>query len=268
LQPGAFKLPDGTAGEIAGRGPPLILLHGIGLDRSMWQAQVYWFTRSYSLIRYDLLGHGESANIAGRVALDDFAEQLEQLCSALKLDDLTLVGFSFGGMIAQAFALKHSRRLAKLALISTVHDRPAAERAAVENRLETARREGPRAVYPAALERWFSPAFLAGQPEFVQQLHHRMMDNDVDSFLRAYEIFAFGDRELVGRLGMIDCPTLVMTGERDTGSTPAMAWKMAKEIPGAQVAIIADGRHMMPIEMADEVNRELGRFLAEGRSVE
>jgi pimeloyl-ACP methyl ester carboxylesterase len=144
-----------------------------------------------------------------------------------------------------------------------VHERSAAERTRVESRLETARREGPSVIYPAALERWFSPAFLAGQPEFVQQLHHRMMDNDVGSFLRAYEIFALGDRELVGRLGAITCPTLVMTGERDTGSTPAMAWKIAKEIPGAQVAIIADGRHMMPIEMADDVNRELSRFLAE-----
>lgn len=263
MQPGAFKLPDGTAGEIAGRGPPLILLHGIGLDRSMWQAQVYRFARTYSVIRYDLLGHGESASIDGRVELDDFVCQLEQLCSALKLDCATLVGFSFGGMIAQAFALKHSRKLAKLVLISTVHDRSAMERAGVENRLEKARREGPGAIYPAALERWFSPAFLAGQPEFVQQLHHRLMDNDVGSFLRAYEIFVLGDRELVGRLGLISCPTLVMTGERDMGSTPAMAWKMAKEIPGARVSIIADGRHMMPIEMADDVNRELSRFLAE-----
>lgn len=263
MQPGAFKLPDGTAGEVTGRGPPLILLHGIGLDRSMWQAQVYYFARSYSVIRYDLLGHGESANIEGRVELDDFAHQLEQLCSALKLDRATLVGFSFGGMIAEAFSLKHSHELAKLVLISTVHERSATERAGVENRLETARREGPHAIYPAALERWFSPPFLAGQPEFVQQLHHRMLANDVGSFLRAYEIFASGDRELKGRLGLITCPTLIMTGERDTGSTPAMAWKMAKEIPGARVAIIADGRHMMPIEMADEVNRELGRFLAE-----
>lgn len=263
MQPGAFKLPDGTAGEIAGRGPPLILLHGIGLDRSMWQAQVYRFARTYSVIRYDLLGHGESASIDGRVELDDFVCQLEQLCSALKLDCATLVGFSFGGMIAQAFALKHSGQLAKLVLISTVHDRSAMERAGVENRLEKARREGPGAIYPAALERWFSPAFLAGQPEFVQQLHHRLMDNDVGSFLRAYEIFVLGDRELVGRLGLISCPTLVMTGERDMGSTPAMAWKMAKEIPGARVSIIADGRHMMPIEMADDVNRELSRFLAE-----
>jgi (E)-2-((N-methylformamido)methylene)succinate hydrolase len=263
LQPGAFKLPDGTAGEIAGRGPPLILLHGIGLDRSMWQAQVYCFARSYSVIRYDLLGHGESARIEGRVQLDDFTRQLEKLCSALKLDRAALAGFSFGGMIAQAFALKHSRQLAKLVLISTVHDRSAMERAGVENRLETARRQGPLAIYPAALERWFSPAFLAGQPEFVQQLHHRMMDNDVGSFLHAYEVFALGDRELVGRLGVIACPTLVMTGERDMGSTPAMAWKIAKEIPGARVSIIADGRHMMPIEMADDVNRELSCFLVE-----
>lgn len=263
MQPGEFKLSDGTAGAITGRGPPLLLLHGVGLDRSMWQAQVYCFARTHSVIGYDLLGHGASAKIEGRAELDDFTRQLEKLWSSLELDSAVLIGFSFGGMIAEAFAVKHSRRLAKLALIGTVHDRSAVERAGVEKRLETARREGPDAIYPAALERWFSPAFLAGQPEFVQKLHHRMMDNDAGSFLRAYEIFASGDRELVGRLGMIACPTLVMTGECDTGSTPAMAWKIAKEIPGARVSIISQGRHMMPIEMADEVNRELSRFIAE-----
>jgi pimeloyl-ACP methyl ester carboxylesterase len=83
----------------------------------------------------------------------------------------------------------------------------------------------------------------------------------VTSFLKAYEIFAFGDRELAGKIGMITCPTLILTGERDTGSTPAMAWKMGKSIPNSRVSVIPDGRHMMPMEMAQEVNREMARFL-------
>ena len=88
-----------------------------------------------------------------------------------------------------------------------------------------------------------------------------MLENDDASFLAAYTIFASADKQLEGHLGLIAWPTLIMTGENDGGSTPAMAWKMAKEIPDARVTIIPGGRHMMPMELAQEVNREIDRFL-------
>lgn len=264
LRPGEFRLGDGTAGSITGAGPPVVFLHGVGLDRSMWRAQVHHFACSHLVICYDLLGHGASAKIARSCSLDHFIRQLEGVLATFQLSKISLVGFSFGGMIAQAFAIERGAQIGKLVLMSSVYARSGAERAAVEARLRQAREQGPQAIYPAALERWFSPAFLAGQPERARELHHRMLDNDDGSFLAAYAIFASGDRELEGRISRIDCPTLVTTGEDDTGSTPTMAWRMAKEIPGARVTIIPGGRHMMPMEMAQEVNRELDRFLGAG----
>jgi pimeloyl-ACP methyl ester carboxylesterase len=260
---GNFKLADRTAGMVAGKGPPIIFLHGVGLDRHMWQAQVIFLAQTHSVICYDLLGHGESGKIEGPVKLGDFAGQLERLWAALGVDKASLIGFSFGGLIAQDFAARHSAKIEKLILISTVYDRSEAERAGVEARLVKAQREGPASIYPAALERWFSPAFLAGRAEQIEELHHRMLDNDEISFLQAYEIFAFGDKEIAGKIGRISCPTLIMTGEHDRGSTAAMAWRMAKEISNARVCIIAEGRHMMPMEMAQEVNRGLARFILE-----
>jgi pimeloyl-ACP methyl ester carboxylesterase len=261
LRLGEFRLGDGTAGAIAGRGPPLVLLHGVGLDRRMWQAQIYYFARWHSVVCYDLLGHGESARIETPCILDHFTRQLEGLCEALRLSRFSLIGFSFGGMIAQAYAVRNSDRIDKLILMSSVYARSAAERAAVESRLAQAREKGPQAIYPAALDRWFSPAFLAGQPEQAQEIYHRMLDNDDASFLAAYTIFASSDCQLEGQLQKIRCPTLIMTGENDAGSTPAMAWKMAKEISDARVTIVPNGRHMMPMEMAQEINREIERFL-------
>jgi (E)-2-((N-methylformamido)methylene)succinate hydrolase len=261
LRPGEFRLGDATAGSIAGRGPVLVLLHGVGLDRRMWQAQVYYFARSHSVVCYDLLGHGESARIEAHCGLDQFTRQLERVLEALSVSRFSLIGFSFGGMIAQSFAIRNSASIDKLILMSSVYARSTAERAAVESRLAQAREKGPQAIYPTALERWFSPAFLAGQPEQAQEVYHRMLDNDDASFLAAYTIFASADRQLEGQLRHIACPTLIMTGENDGGSTAAMAWRMAKEIPDARVRVIPDGRHMMPMEMAQEVNREIERFL-------
>lgn len=261
LQHGVFKLADGTAGAAAGSGPPLVFLHGVGLERGMWQAQIYQFARRYTVICYDLLGHGESSRLAGAAGLEDFVAQLEGVRAALGLSHMTVAGFSFGGFVAQAYALRHGEALNRLILMSTVHDRSPAERSAIRERLDKARREGPAAIYPAAIERWFSPAFLAGQPEQAQELLHRMANNDEASFLKAYEIFASADQALAGRLSAIACPTLIMTGEKDSGSTPVMAWRMGREIPNSRVSIIAGGRHMMPVEMAQEVNREMARFL-------
>jgi pimeloyl-ACP methyl ester carboxylesterase len=227
----------------------------------MWQAQAYFFARRHSVICYDLLGHGQSAKIEGPVTLQDFTRQLDNLIAVLGLEKLALVGFSFGGFIAQDLARHRSPALDRLILMSTVYDRSPSERQAVRSRLEQARAQGPAFIYPAAIERWFTPAFLAGQPEQAQDLHHRLLDNDERSFLAAYEIFASADKELAGKLTAISCPTLVITGEHDTGSTPAMAWKMAKALAEARVTVVPGGRHMMPMEMPQEVNLAIDRFL-------
>ncbi len=98
----------------------------------------------------------------------------------------------------------------------------------------------------------------------MNQYETLLRGNDATSFLSAYECFAMADRELVGALAGFKRPTLVMTGELDTGSTPDMARKLAGMIPGAACSIIAGGRHMMPVEMPDEVNSVLRRFLKKG----
>jgi (E)-2-((N-methylformamido)methylene)succinate hydrolase len=263
---GEVRLPDGTAAFVAGAGPALVFLHGVGLDKRMWAAQVHGLARSHTVVIYDLMGHGKSPPIIGEAALEDWVMQLERVARGLRLERFSLVGFSFGGMIAQGFAVKHPERLQRLVLMSTVHERSAEERAGVEARLKLARQETPLAIIPAALERWFSPAFAAGQPEIVQEYSQLLQNNDPESFLAAYACFASADRELAGRLGTISCPTLVMTGELDRGSTPDMARKMAAVIPNANLSILPQGRHMMPVEMADEVNAVLRGFLAGGAS--
>ena len=263
---GEVRLPDGTAAFVAGAGPALVFLHGVGLDRRMWAAQVHGLARSHMVVTYDLMGHGKSPPVMGEAALDDWVLQLERVRRALRIERFSLAGFSFGGMIAQGFALKHPGRLERLVLMSTVYDRSTEERAKVEARLKLAREETPSAIVPAALERWFSPAFAAGQPEIVQEYSQLLQNNDAESFLAAYGCFAGADRELAGRLGAISCPTLVMTGELDTGSTPEMARKMTAAIANAKLSILPRGRHMMAVETADEVNAVLRGFLAGGAS--
>ena len=254
----------GTALEISGSGPLVVLLHGVGLNQSIWAEQVKALESDFQVITYDLLGHGRSASARANAPLEDWVDQLNSVVGDLALKRFGLVGFSFGGLIAQAYAARHSRLIDRLVLMSTVYDRSETERASVLARLDMVRREGPQATIPAALSRWFSPEFAMAHPDIMNHYEALLRGNDATSFLSAYECFATVDQNLVGKLAAFDRPTLVMTGELDTGSTPAMARKLAGMIPGAECSIIAGGRHMMPVEMPDEVNTVLCRFLKKG----
>ena len=237
--------------------PALILLHGVGLDQSMWTHQVACFSSTHRVITYDLLGHGTQRRRGTK--LDDWIGQLESLVGQLQLGRFSLLGFSFGSMIAEAYAAKHEDRSDRLVLMSTVYDRSEADRAGVVARLELARQEGPQAMISAALARWFSPA---ANPELLAHYDRLLRRNNAEDFIAAYECFARSDESLTGILAKFQRPTLVLTGELDTGSTPAMAKKLAGVIPRAQCYIVPGARHMMPVEMPDTVNAPVARFLS------
>jgi (E)-2-((N-methylformamido)methylene)succinate hydrolase len=242
----------------------LILLHGVGLNQSIWSEQVKAFSHSHQVITYDLLGHGRGAPVPYNAGLADWVHQLESLVEELKVERFSLVGFSFGGMIAEAYAATHANRIEKLVLMSTVYNRNDEERAGVLARLDVAQQEGPQAIIDAALSRWFSQEFAAEYPVVLQGYERMLRSNDAVSFLAAYKCFATSDKQLMDMVSMINCPTLVMTGALDGGSTPDMARNLAAAIPSARCFLIPQARHMMPVEMPDEVNSILRHFLKGG----
>lgn len=256
----SFRLADGTSGTITGEGDPLILIHGVGLARGIWAPQVRHLSPHFRTVTYDLLGHGESPPAGTEATLQDFAGQLHEVLGQVG-GPASVVGFSFGGLIAQAFALHHPASLRKLVLLSTVHDRSPSERAAVLARWEATRAGGMMVAVQPALERWFSRTYLEAHPEIAEAFRQMLLENRLASFLQAYRVFATADQNLAGRVSGIACPTLVMTGEEDVGSTPQMATRLASSIPNAKLSILPGARHMMSLEHAEEVNRQLASFL-------
>jgi pimeloyl-ACP methyl ester carboxylesterase len=253
---------DGTRVRATGAGAPLVLIHGVGLDLEMWEPLVLHLQARRRLIRYDMRGHGASAKPPGPYKLGDFADQLDCVAAALKLESFDLAGFSMGGMVAQAFAAHHPHRVRRLALLHTVHDRSAAERAAVAARLAQAEAGDVDGSIEAALARWFNASFRKSHPAAVAAIDQRMRSNDRAAYLASYRVFATGDAEVLLLLDRVRCPTLVLTGEYDTGSTPAMSKVLAARLPGATLAILPGLRHLAPIEAPEVVATTLDRFLA------
>jgi (E)-2-((N-methylformamido)methylene)succinate hydrolase len=232
----------------------LILLHGVGLDHTIWHP-LRDALPDVTTHAYDLRGHGAGPDWNGPATLDGFAADLFGYADAQGLDTFALCGFSLGAMIAQWAALSQPARISHLILLSGVYRRTPDQMAAVQLRFKQAEQHGPQVMIDAALERWFPPEFAAEFPEYPHQIRARLEGNNTDQFMRSYRLFAHEGAQIDGRLGEIKVPALVATGGLDTGSTPEMAHKMASEMPNAQCVIFNDAAHMLPMQKPHELAR-------------
>lgn len=245
--------------EVEGQGHHVTLVHGVGSHLQAWDGVVAALRDDFTLLRYDLRGHAKSGKPPGPYTLDDYVDDLAALLDAQGIDRTTLVGFSFGGMIAPAFTIRHPDRVRALAIVSAVAGRTPEQRAAVVKRADELARGGASMTVGDAIERWFTPEFRARHPEIIERQVQRVLGNDPVGYAAAYRVFA--ESEVIDELHKITCPALVMTGEHDTGSTPAMARAIHQRIAGSRLVILPRYRHSLLIEATAEVVRELGAFL-------
>jgi (E)-2-((N-methylformamido)methylene)succinate hydrolase len=243
-----------------GQGQAVVLIHGVGADASSWDRIAADLAGRFRVLRLDLRGHGRSGHIEGDCSLDDFVRDVIDVLDAEQIARAHMVGFSLGGMIAQALALDHADRVDRLILLSAVAGRSAEERERVRQRLEILRTQGVEAISGAAQERWFTPAFIERNPDLVRARMAQLKDNHAPSYRAAYTVFCLSD--LGERLHAIRHPTLVATGEHDLGSNTRMARYMHEQIPGSKLHILPELRHSVLVEAPDRITALLRDFLA------
>ncbi|WP_136476662.1 alpha/beta fold hydrolase [Pseudomonas sp. DG56-2] len=267
IQPAAERTPAGTSYLATGQGHPVVLIHGVGLNKEMWGGQIVGLANDYRVIAYDMLGHGQSPRPQPGCGLPGYAEQLAELLDHLQLPQATIIGFSMGGLVARAFALHYPQRLSALVVLNSVFNRSVEQRAGVIARTAQAAEHGPDANAEAALARWFSREYQAANPAQIAALRQTLASNDPQGYLTTYELFATQDMYRAEDLGSIQAPSLIATGEWDLGSTPDMTHQLARRIPGAQSMVLAEQRHMMPVESPRLVNQMLLDFLGHARTL-
>lgn len=229
--------------ETHGDGPGVVLLHGVGLDRTMWSRCLPALAARHRVTLVDLRGHGDSPRAAAGVSLAELAADV----AALLEGPTHVVGFSLGALVAQQLAIESPELAMSLTLVSSVAARSEDERAAVALRRQRAREDFAASAH-AAVDRWFSPEWRAREPELPKAVLTTLLHNDQTSYLACYDVFATADAELWPRLSAIKAPTLVVTGGDDPGSTPAMTQALADHIPGSRAVIVPTARHLLPLE--------------------
>lgn len=231
---------------------PVALLHGVGLDATMWAPVQDALGRES--IAIDLPGHGQQPPLSEPVTLQEMADDV-----LTRLPERShLVGFSLGALVAQYIARFHPGRVKTLTCVSSVCQRTEAERNAVSARLASAETDFPATV-EASINRWYSGTAV---PQSVVDATRRTLEaNDVQSFVHAYRVFALGDGVIGNELSRIEMPVLAITGEHDPGSTPEMTRRLAAAIPGARAVVVPGARHMLPVQDADVLARAINEFI-------
>ena len=247
--------------EEKGSGEPLIFIHGVGLDHTMWNQQIDSLSDSFRVIVYDMLGHGGSEHPPGPYSITQYVEQLSGLMDTLQIEKTHLVGFSMGGMVAQAFALTYKNKLKTVTIMNAVANRTDEQRKGILARVEEVRENGPLSTIEPAIQRWFNSTFIQSQEDVVNQVRKRLQTNNPASYLAAYTLFATADAEVWPKLQNIETPAFIITAENDIGSNPEMARLMHEQIKGSDIKIIPDMKHMLPIEGASIINQELRQFI-------
>ena len=221
--------------------PLLVLLHGVGLDHTVWEPLSAILGDRFEVLAPDLPGHGDSPAVPEGVGLADLAGAVAGRLPG----PAHLVGFSLGALVAQHLAIHRPELVASLTSVSSVCRRTETERTAVLDRLAVAERD-LAASSAASIDRWFAGSDVG--EEWVARTRATLLANDADSFLRCYRVFATGDAEVGPDLGRITAPALAITGQDDPGSTPEMIRRLAAAIPGCRAEIVAHTRHMLPLE--------------------
>ena len=245
----------------SGAGFPVILIHGVAMDLTMWDEIERCLCPQFTIVRYDTIGHGPGDHPSGPYTIRQYAEQLNHITTCLGLDNFIIVGFSMGGLIAEEFTLCYPEKVAGLVVLSSVFARSTAERSAVMNRVREAEQATEFVGLTAGIERWFTPEFRADNAPTVERVVAQMKKNNLKSFAAAYRVFATADAQILPRIGEIYCPVLSVTGEFDQRSTPAMAKQLAASVQSGESIILQGQQHLIPIEKPQQVSEIIVNFV-------
>lgn len=240
-----------------GKGAPLVLIHGVGMNADAWFPQMDVLSRYFRVIAVDMPGHGESSGFRHAATLKDYVQWLAAFLQTQPERRFAVAGHSMGALITAGIAIDYPSRVNHAIVMSGVFKRSDAARNAVLKRARELVSGDVRLDAP--LDRWFSDD--QHEQPLRQKVGEWLQTVNLDGYARAYQAFAAGDRFYSDRWNEMHCPVLVMTGELDANSNPEMTRQMAQAAPQGQAVIVANARHMLNLTDADRVNQEIIQFL-------
>jgi 3-oxoadipate enol-lactonase len=241
--------------------PLLVLNNGIIMNAATsWVFQTRALARHWRILQYDCRGQGQSAHPNSPYSMELHAADLIDLLDHLGYERAHLLGISYGGEVAQAFALSYPERLLSLILVDTVSEVGPELKISIGSWIEAARRRDPQAFFDVTVPWNFSPPFIAANPHLLADARKRYENLDFPAVVRLCECFL--KVNFTSRLPEIKAPTCILVGELDLLKGPAYAQVLRAGLPNAELHVLQGAGHASCWERPEEFNTIVLGFLA------
>lgn len=231
---------------VQGAGPWVVMSHSLACDSRMWENEVKALSKRYQVLCIDTRGHGGSDAPGGAYTLDTLAADVKAVFAALGVKDPHWIGLSMGGIIAQVVELNYPGTFKSLVLADTTSGYPAAAVGMWAERVKLVREKGIGAIVQGTLERWFTEPFRQAHPEVIDKVGSWIAATPANGFCGCGA--ALPTLAATPRLSEIKTPTLVICGEQDMGTPPAMARTLHEGIAGSELVMIPNAAHLSNME--------------------
>lgn len=248
---GGFAIGFEEAG--AGERTPIVFLHGVGSDKSVWNPQLAHFGKDRRAIAFDYPGYGDSDPAAAGTTRDDFAAAILSAMTALGVARAHVCGLSLGGVIGIAVHHSAPERVASLILADSFAEHPQGQ--AIFERSVAGSRD-MRALAEARVD-----ALLAQPPDPLvrREVVETMARIDPAAYVIGAEAVWLANQR--GRAAAIRSPTLVLCGAEDAPTPPELSVQLAELIPGASYEPVKRAGHLTNLEQPESFNRLVDAFL-------
>jgi 3-oxoadipate enol-lactonase len=226
-----------------GQGPPLVLLHSLLSDRASFDAVVSPLARAFQVIVPELPGFGRSRAVDGGLAAvaDRMAELVTEAAGSA-----VVLGNGYGGFVALQMAIRHPAVASRLILADSGAAFSEAGREAFRTMAAVSGAKGLAAIADVAMNRLFAPEFQDAHPALMDERRAAFLRTDPEIFRAACE--ALASLDLRGELSKVTVPVLVLVGEQDQATPPAMSHELAAGLPDAQLKIIPGCAHVPQLQ--------------------
>ncbi len=241
----------GFVEQRGGDGVPIVFLHGVGSDKSVWLPQLEHFGRARRAIAFDYPGYGESELVADATG-DDYASAIFAAMDTLGIDRAHVCGLSLGGVVAIAMHHAASDRCASLVIADSFAMHP--EGQAIYDRSIAASHD-IRGLAEARVG-----ALLVSEKPRAEVIETMAAIDPQAYRIGAQAVWLADQRE---RAAAIRVPTLILVGDADAITPPALSEELASLIPGSRCQVIEGASHLANLDKPAEFNRAIDDFLSE-----
>lgn len=239
--------------------PALVCINGLTASTESWMFQTPVLAEHFHVLLYDCRGQGQSEKPAGPYRTTQHAADLAALLHALDLEAVHIIGLSNGGAVAMHLAVDHPQRVRRLVLSSTHPRADTLMRSKLQSWLTALDAGGPLMRFDVATPWIWGRRFLDENEDVLATLRNQAAQAPPNA-VRGLLTGAMG-HDISARLAEVRVPTLVMVGEEDVLTPPWYARELAAGIPDAQLVIVPDAGHALPIERSTIFNALTLEFL-------